>query len=41
VSLLKAMRPMFLISFTLAVAAFFTANYLIPKANLSWGCPTL
>ena len=37
VSLLKAMRPMFLISFTLAVAAFFTANYLIPKANLSWG----
>jgi lipopolysaccharide export system permease protein len=37
VSLLKAMRPMFLISFTLAIAAFFTANYLIPKANLSWG----
>jgi lipopolysaccharide export system permease protein len=37
VSLLKAMRPMFLISFTLAVAAFFTANYLIPRANLSWG----
>ncbi len=37
VSLLRAMRPMFGISIVLAVAAFYTANSLIPKANLSWG----
>ena len=37
VSLLKAMRPMFIISFLMAVGAFYTANNLIPKANLSWG----
>ncbi len=37
VSLLKAMRPMFVISIILAVSAFYSANSLIPKANLSWG----
>ena len=37
VSLLKAMRPMFIISFLMAIGAFYTANNLIPKANLSWG----
>jgi lipopolysaccharide export system permease protein len=37
VSLLRAMRPMFVISILLACAAFYTANNLIPKANLSWG----
>lgn len=37
VSLLKAMRPMFLISIILAISAFFVSNHLIPKANLSWG----
>lgn len=37
VSLLKAMRPMFVISILLAITAFYTANSLIPKANLSWG----
>lgn len=37
VSLLKAMRPMFLISIILAISAFFVSNNLIPKANLSWG----
>lgn len=37
VSLLKAMRPMFVISILMAIGAFYTANNLIPKANLSWG----
>jgi lipopolysaccharide export system permease protein len=37
VSLLKAMRPMFIISILMAIGAFYTANKLIPKANLSWG----
>ncbi len=37
VSLLKAMRPMFIISILMAIGAFYTANNLIPKANLSWG----
>lgn len=37
VSLLKAMRPMFIISILMAIGAFYTANSLIPKANLSWG----
>ncbi|MGB0850538.1 MAG: LptF/LptG family permease [Bacteroidia bacterium] len=37
VSLLRAMRPMFVISILLAISAFYTANSLIPKANLSWG----
>jgi len=37
ISLLRAMRPMFVISILMAVAAFYTANNLIPKANLSWG----
>lgn len=37
VSLLRAMRPMLVICILLAVGAFFTANNLIPKANLSWG----
>ena len=37
ISLIKAMRPMLLISVILSFAAFYTANYLIPKANLSWG----
>jgi len=37
VSLLRAMRPMFIISLLLAIGAFYTANNLIPKANLSWG----
>ena len=37
VSLLKAMRPMLIISILMAIGAFYTANNLIPKANLSWG----
>ena len=37
ISLIKAMRPMLLVSIILAFTAFYTANYLIPKANLSWG----
>lgn len=37
VSLLKAMRPMFVVSVILAISAFFVSNNLIPKANLSWG----
>lgn len=37
ISLLKAMRPMFIISVIFAIAAFYTANNFIPKANLSWG----
>ncbi len=37
VSLLKAMRPMFVISILMSIGAFYTANNLIPKANLSWG----
>jgi lipopolysaccharide export system permease protein len=37
VSLLRAMIPMFVISIIMAFSAFFTANYFIPKANLSWG----
>lgn len=37
VSLLRAMRPMFVISILMSVGAFYTANDLIPKANLSWG----
>jgi lipopolysaccharide export system permease protein len=37
VSLLKAMRPMFVISVILGIAAFYTANNFIPKANLNWG----
>ena len=37
VSLLRSMRPMFIVSIMLAIAAFYTANYFIPKANLSWG----
>ncbi len=37
VSLLRAMRPMFVISVIMAFSAFYTANYFIPKANLSWG----
>lgn len=37
VSLITAMRPMFVICFILSIAAFYTANNLIPKANLSWG----
>lgn len=37
VSLLRSMRPMFVISIMLAFAAFYTANYFIPKANLNWG----
>ena len=37
VSLLRAMKPMFVISIILAIAAFFTANNFIPKANLNWG----
>ena len=31
------MVPMFIISVALAITAFYTANNLIPKANLSWG----
>ncbi|MEY2923764.1 MAG: hypothetical protein RLZZ337_304 [Bacteroidota bacterium] len=37
VSLLRAMIPVFIISIGLAITAFYTANNLIPKANLSWG----
>lgn len=37
VSLLRAMIPVFIISIGLAITAFYTANKLIPKANLSWG----
>ena len=37
VSLFKAFRPMLVISALLSVSAFYTANKLIPKANLSWG----
>ncbi len=37
VSLFKAMRPMFIISILMSIGAFYTANNLIPKANLSWG----
>ena len=37
VSLVRAMVPMFIISVALAITAFYTANNLIPKANLSWG----
>lgn len=37
VSLLRSMKPMFVISIMLAIAAFFTANYFIPRANLNWG----
>lgn len=37
VSLLRAMIPMFVISIILSIAAFYTANNFIPKANLSWG----
>ena len=37
VSLLRAMVPTFVISIILAFTAFYTANYFIPKANLSWG----
>ncbi len=37
VSLLRAMIPMFIISIIMSVAAFYTANNFIPKANLSWG----
>ena len=37
ISLLRAMRPLFVFSIFLAIAAFYTSNYFIPKANLSWG----
>lgn len=37
VSLIKAMRPMFIVAIILALAAFYSSNILIPKANLSWG----
>ncbi|MFY0643146.1 MAG: LptF/LptG family permease [Bacteroidia bacterium] len=37
ISLLRAMRPLFVFSILLAISAFYTSNYLIPKANLSWG----
>ena len=37
VSLIKVMRPMLFVSVLISVGAFFTANNLIPKANLSWG----
>ncbi len=37
VSLLRSMLPMFVFSIFLAFTAFYTANYFIPKANLSWG----
>lgn len=37
VSLFKALQPMLVISILLSITAFFTANKLIPKANLSWG----
>jgi lipopolysaccharide export system permease protein len=37
ISLLRSMRPMFLVLGILACLAFYSTNILIPKANLSWG----
>lgn len=37
VSLVRAMLPMFIMCIVLGIAAFYTSNALIPKANLSWG----
>lgn len=37
ISLLKSMRPMFIVLGILALLAFYSTNILIPKANLSWG----
>jgi lipopolysaccharide export system permease protein len=37
VSLIAAMRPMFAVLTILALAAFYSSNILIPKANLNWG----
>lgn len=37
VSLLKTMRPMFLLMMGISAIAFYSSNVLIPRANLSWG----
>lgn len=37
ISLIKAMRPLFVFAILLSIAAFFTTNNVIPKANLNWG----
>jgi lipopolysaccharide export system permease protein len=37
ISLMRSMRPMFLVLGILACLAFYSTNILIPKANLSWG----
>lgn len=37
ISLMRSMRPMFVVLGILALAAFYSTNILIPKANLNWG----
>lgn len=37
ISLMKSMRPMFVVLGILALLAFYSTNILIPKANLNWG----
>jgi lipopolysaccharide export system permease protein len=37
ISLIKAMRPLFVFSIFLSLGAFYVANNVIPKVNLNWG----